>query len=148
MKLSSKITINADISKVFDAFTDLNKAPERISGIIELEVLEGPANLALGTKWKETRKVFGKESTETMWVSEFTKNKSYSVDAESHGTKYHSKFLFKEIDGATEVRWTFEGIPQTFVAKAMNLLAFMFKGATKKLLDDDMEDLKRACEAL
>ena len=147
MKISSKITINANISDTFNVFTDLSKAANRLSEIISLEMLEGPKKMAVGTKWKEVRKVFGKESSETMWVSELTKNKSYSVDAESHGTKYHSTFIFKEIDGKTEVTWTFEGIPQTFMAKTMGLIGCLFSGSMKKMLDKDLQDLKKACEA-
>ena len=147
MKISSTVTINASISEVFNVFTDLSKALERISGISKLEILEGPAQMAIGTKWKETRTVFGKEATETMWVTELTKDASYSVDAESHGTKYSSTFTFSSLDGGTEVTWVFSGIPQTFGAKAMSLLAFMFKGATQKMLEADLQDLKKACEA-
>lgn len=147
MKISSTVTINADISKVFTVFTDLGKASDRISGISKLEVLEGPSKLAVGTKWKETRTVFGKEATETMWVTELSKNKSYSVDAESHGTKYSSTFTFSSVDGGTEVTWVFAGTPQTFGAKVMGLLGILFKGATQKMLEADLQDLKKACEA-
>ncbi len=147
MKISSSITIKASISDVFDVFTDLNKTPERVSEIKSLEVLEGPEKLAVGTKWKETRKVFGKEETETMWVSELKKNESYTVDAESHGSKYRSVITFKEVDGGTEVTWTFTGTPQTFGAKVMSIMFIFFAGATKKLVDKDLEDLKKACES-
>lgn len=147
MKITSNITIKAKAPKVFDVFTDLSKAPERITEIMSLEMLEGPEKMAVGTKWKETRKVFGKESTETMWVSELTKNKSYSVDAESHGSKYHSTFTFSETKEGTNVSWAFEGIPQSLMAKIMSLTACLFSGSMKKLMDKDLEDLKKACEA-
>ena len=147
MKISSTIVINADISTVFNVFTDLSRAADRLSEISSLEILEGPANMAVGTKWKETRTVFGKEATETMWVSELTKDKSYSVDAESNGTKYHSTFTFTSTGNGTRVVWEFEGIPQTFAAKAMGLLGIIFAGSMKKMLDKDLQDLKIACEA-
>lgn len=55
MKIADLITINAPIEKVFDVFTDLEKAPERVKGIAKLEILEGPLRIQVGTKWRETR---------------------------------------------------------------------------------------------
>lgn len=147
MKITSSVTIKADVSKVFGVFTDLSQAADRISDIISLEVLKGPEKMAVGTKWKETRVVFGKEATETMWVSELTKDKSYAVDAESHGTKYHSVFSFKKQDGGTKVVWVFSGKPQTLAAKLMSIIGFLFMGSMKKMLQKDLQDLKKACEA-
>lgn len=146
MKFTLTTTINAPIADVFSVFTDLTQAKEHLSGIKTLEIMEGPAQMKVGTKWKETRELMGKDSTEVMWVSELTENKSYSVDAESHGTKYQSVFLFNETDGGTEVAWTFEGIPQTLSAKMMSLIGILFSGPLKKMMRKDLEELKMACE--
>lgn len=148
MKIQSTITINADVSTVFDVFTDLTKTTEYISGITGLEVLEGPARLTVGTKWKETRKIFGKEATETMWVTAIAKNKSYTVEAQSNGTKYISVFTFEAVDGRTHVTWVFEGIALSFAAKLMSCMGFLFAGSMKKMLAKDLEDLKLACEGM
>ena len=146
MKISQTITIQAPVSHVFDVFTDLSQAKEHISGIKELEIINGQENMKVGTKWKETRTMMGKDSTETMWVSELTQNTSYVVDAESHGTKYRSYFTFIEKEGSTEVTWVFEGIPQTLPAKLMSILGYLFSGSLKKMLAQDMNDLKIVCE--
>lgn len=148
MKISSSMTIHAPISQVFDVFTDLGKIKDRISGIKELEVLEGEnGNMKVGTKWKETREMMGKDSTEIMWVSELTENKSYSVEAQSHGTKYHSLYSFTENGDSTDVTWVFTGTPQTLPAKLMSVLSYIFAGSLKKMLDQDMEELKAVCES-
>lgn len=146
MRISHTIQINAPIERVFDTFTDLNQAPKHLSGIKHLEMIKGPEQMTVGTRWRETREMMGKDSTEEMWVTELTRNKSYAVDAESHGTKYHSEFTFAEQDGGTSVTWMFEGIPQTFGAKLMSLTAKLFMGSLKKMLVKDLEDLKMACE--
>jgi len=40
MKIEASITIQAPLSEVFDAFTDLDKAEKTLSGIKKLEMLE------------------------------------------------------------------------------------------------------------
>lgn len=146
MKLTLTVEINAPISKTFGVFTDLNQAKDTLSGIKELEMIEGSEKMQVGTKWKETREMMGKDSTEIMWVTALTENKSYSVEAESHGTKYLSTFTFSERDGGTDVAWIFEGIPQSASAKLMSIFAVLFSGSLKKMMQTDLDELKAACE--
>jgi len=49
--------------------TDLEGSAERLSGVNEAEILERP-EFGLGTRWRETRTMFGKEATEEMVVTE------------------------------------------------------------------------------
>ncbi len=147
MEIRLPITINKPVASVFATFTDLNIAKETLTGIKSLEIIQGSEQMAVGTRWKETREMMGKDSTEEMWVTELTQNKSYKVAAESHGTKYLSTFLFEEQDGKTKVTWIFEGIPQTFAAKMMSLTAKLFMGPLKKMMYKDLEELKAACES-
>lgn len=146
MKITDSITIKAPLDKVFNVFTDLEKATERVKSISKLEVLEGPGLLQVGTKWRETRTMFGKEATEEMWVTALEPNASYEVAAESQGTKYLSRYQFTQNGEATEVSLVFEGMPLTASAKLMNALGFLFAGAAKKALHKDLEDLKAVCE--
>ena len=146
MKITDSISINAPIDRVFDVFTDLGKASERITGISKLEVLAGPALMQVGTKWRETRTMFGKEATEEMWVTELESNASYAVEAESHGTKYHSKYFFRQDGEATEVNMEFVGEPFSTGARLMYALAFLVAGSTKKAFHRDLEDLKAVSE--
>lgn len=146
MKLTQSITINAPVTKVFEVFTDLEHAEQNLSGIKKLEMIEGPTKMEVGTKWRETREMMGKDSTEEMWVSDLVENKSYSVDAESHGTKYRSTFTFDETSNGIEVSWIFESTPQSLFAKFMNLFAFMLTGTLKKMMKKDLEELKSVCE--
>lgn len=146
MKITDAITINAPVERVFSVFTDLEKATSRVKGINSIEVLEGSAQMQVGTKWRESRTMMGKEATEVMWVSELAPNASYIVDAESHGMKYQSKYSFQQNGAATEVKMTFEGTPVSTSAKMMNVLGALFAGASKKALHRDLEDLKIASE--
>ncbi len=140
--------ISASQEQVFTVFSDLRNAGRRISGINKLEVLTtGP--VGVGTRWRETRTMFGKEATEEMEITAFEPPHSYRVEAHSHGAHYISDFTFTPIDDgeATRVAMRFQGIPQTVMARIMALLmGKMMKGAVDKCMSADMEDLKKTVE--
>ena len=146
MKVVVKIEINAPIDKVFEYFSDVQKIGERIEGIKKVEILSKEKSGA-GLKWRETRVMFGKEATEEMWITAFSPPISYSVDAESHGMKYHSVYTFNEVGNGTTVEMVFEGTPVSVGAKlTAPLFNLVFKSSTKKALKKDMEDLKALLE--
>jgi carbon monoxide dehydrogenase subunit G len=148
VKIQDSITINAERDRVFEMFCDLGKAAETIQAITKIEVLSGPAQLNIGTKWRETRTMFGKEATEVMWVTEYERNVSYVAEAESHGAHYRSSYRFTPEGRGTRVTMSFEGTPRTFGARVAGVLGVLFAGATKKALHQDLTDLKRACETV
>jgi len=85
-------------AQVFAAASDFAHAASRISGILRVEMLtEGP--VGVGTRFRETRKMFGKEASEVMTVAEFEPPRRYVLTAESHGCRYRSEIRV-EPDGA------------------------------------------------
>lgn len=146
MMITVSKRIHAPVERVFEVFTDLRAAPERVQGIKALEVLtDGP--IGKGTRFRETRVMFGKEATEVMEITEFRPNEMYAVEAESCGCHYRSELHFRGDGGATDVRMTFGGTPLTTGAKIMGaLMGWMMKGACRKAMDQDFEDLKQVAE--
>lgn len=138
--------VSAPVERVFKVYTELDKAVERIPGIIALEVLsEGP--FGEGTRWRETRVMFKKEATEEMWVSGFDAPKSYTVDAESHGMHYSTLFSFAPDGNGTNVSWTFSGTALTLGTKIMSpIFNVLMKGTMKKCMLGDLEALRDVCE--
>ncbi len=67
-ELSISVTrhVNAPADTVWQVLTDLDNAADTLSGVIRIERLAGEG-YAVGTKWRETRKMMGKEATEDMW---------------------------------------------------------------------------------
>ncbi|MBH0110702.1 SRPBCC family protein [Salinibacterium sp. NG22] len=147
MKITESVHIDAPTQRVFEIFTDLDGTPSRVSGILSLEVLEGPAQLSVGTKWRETRVFAGKEATEVMWVTAYEQDVSYTVDAQSHGMHYQSVYLFMPSHGGTRLDYRFTMTPLTFGARLMSVVGLLFLGATKKALTKDHHELKVACES-
>ena len=144
--ITHEVRIDAPLSRVFQVYTDLGKAAERIQGIRRLELLT-PGPVQEGTRFRETRVMFGKESTETMEIADLRPERSYSVKAESCGARYLTTFSFEPDEGRTKVRVEFGATPVSFFAKLMApMMGFMSKSVSK-CLEADCADLKAVCEA-
>jgi carbon monoxide dehydrogenase subunit G len=147
MELEVKTLIQAPPEIVWKTVTDIDNAAKTIAGIESVEVLQRPASGIVGLKWKETRTLFGKTAQETMWITDASEPEFYKTRAESHGSIYVSTIGLKEKDGGTELSMRFSGQPVTLSAKFfLAALGFLFKGATKKALAKDLQDIKAAVE--
>lgn len=148
MKVETSIEIKAPIERVWEMVSDIENCKSRLNCIEEVVILEKPEKGLVGLKWRETRKMFGRSATETMWITEAKENNYYLTRAESHGSIYLGTIKTEIIDNGVRLSMGFEATPQTFGAKIMgNLMGWMMKGATKKAIHKDLEDIKRAAEA-
>jgi len=146
MQITDAVAIDAERAHVFEVFCDLDSAAANLDAITKIEVLAGPAQLNVGTKWRETRIMFGREATEEMWVTAYETNTSYVVEAESNGTRYRTEYWFSAEGKGTLVTMTFSGRPVSLGARLASPIGVLFIGATKKALHQDLVQLKRACE--
>lgn len=138
--------VAAPPAEVFARASDFSRAAEVVSGITRVEMLT-PGTVGLGTKFRETRVMFGKEANEVMEVVEWQPARRYALGALSCGTKYHSAFDFAPVDGGTEVTMTFRAEPQTLTAKLMGaVMRPMMAGMVRKCVAQDLLDIKKACE--
>lgn len=143
MQVSVDTKIENKKERVWAAITDIENSPKMISGIIALEVLERPANGFIGFKWKETREMFGKEASETMWITDAVENEYYCTRAESNGSVYTTKLSLAEIDNNTVLTMTFTGEAQTMLAKILAAsMGFLIKSSLRKAMRKDLEDIK------
>jgi carbon monoxide dehydrogenase subunit G len=148
MKMSAEVLVRAPRRVVWDVVTDIPNAAKTIEAIEKIEVLDRPAGGLVGLKWRETRKMFGKEATEVMWITGAAEASHYETRAESHGAVYTTRIALDEADGGTRLSMTFAGAPQTFAAKAMGfVLGPLMKGSMRKAIQKDLDDIKAAAEA-
>ena len=138
--------IAAPVERVFETLSDIPNADETISGITKIEMLsDGP--VGVGTRWRETRVMFGKQATEEMEITEFNPNKNYVVEAESMGCHYRTDIRFQESELGTKVEMEFGAKPITFFAKLMTPVSWMMRGTMAKCLNKDLDDCKLVCES-
>ena len=143
-KLQLSHTVDAPIEKTFQLFSDFANA-HRIDGIEKIEMLtDGPTGI--GTRFKETRIMFGREATEEMEVTEFESNKLYTVAADSCGARFESTFRFHPVGKQTRVDMTMTSTPQSLFAKLFAPLGYLMAGGVKKVIASDIEQLAKVCE--
>ena len=147
--VTARRTIRAPIEKVWAVATDIERWPELISGIEGVHLLTD-SPFGRGTRWRETRRMFGSEATEEMWVAEVEPGRSYTVEAENHGARYISTFTFTPAGaGQTEGMVTFTAEPRTKVARVLGTLTSAVAARSiAKTLKADLEDLGAAAERL
>lgn len=140
-------TIGAPPAAVFARMTGFEEAAGTIRAITRVEMLtEGP--VGLGTRFKETRVMFGKEASEVMEVTEFEPPKRYVLGAESHGSRYRTELLFEPAGAGTRVSMLFSAVPLTLGAKIVWFLTKPFmSGMVTKACAGDLRDMKGALEA-
>jgi uncharacterized protein YndB with AHSA1/START domain len=138
--------VAAPVERVFAAATDFAGAASRISGIRAVRVFtDGPTRV--GTRFEETRVMFGREAKETMEVVALDPPRSYVLRAESHGCRYRTELRFTPRDGGTLVEMEFGAEPLTLAAKVMSVLFAPMMKSVVKLCGKDLADLARHCEA-
>ena len=107
-----------------------------------------PGPVGVGTRFRETRKFGGRESTEEMTVAAFDPPRSYMIQCDSHGTHFSTVMMFEADRDGTIVSMDMQIRPTTFLAKLLSPLARMMAGKLRECLAQDLADLKRASEAL
>jgi hypothetical protein len=146
LDLSIQRDVAAPPERVFAVASDLRGAPGRIRAITKLEVLtDGPVRV--GTRFRETRKMFKREATEEMEVVAMDAPRSYAFGCESCGCRYRMEMRFVPKGSGTEMQMRFQAEPLTFFAKVMGLL---MKPMAKKMMSGcsrDLDDIAAHAEA-
>jgi uncharacterized membrane protein len=139
--------VAAPVERVWELATDLEGAPRVVSGIESVEVLT-PGPFAVGTRWRETRRIFGRSATEEMTVTAVEPHRSYTTEASGPGVRYVSGFAFApSAGGGTDVTATFGAEPTTTVARVLGALtAPLGRRAIAKALAQDVADIATAAE--
>ena len=135
-------TINAPPDRVFETISDINNYSKAVPHILKAEILSDVKS-GVGTRFRETRLMDGKEATTELEVTEYAKNDRIRIVADSHGTIWDSLFTVKPSQGQTELTLTMDATANTLTAK---LLTKMIGGMIQKGLEKDMDCVKTYCE--
>ena len=144
-KISIGKHIIASREEVFAVVSDLNHAVENIDGIEEVEILtDGP--IGVGTRFRETREMFGVRATEEVEITRFDPPQGYVVECESGGTYFTTEFLLIPDIHGTHLRVNCQAKPLTILAKLIFPVAMFMSNTTQKCIDAVLEDVKRVAE--
>ncbi|MFQ3229374.1 SRPBCC family protein [Reinekea sp.] len=148
MHVTVEKEINSPVAQVWSAICDIEHSDKMISGIVKINVLHKPEDGIVGLKWEETRKMFGKEALETMWITESKPESYYYTRAENHGAIYTTKMSVRENGDKTILGMEFSATSNSKFGRFMSsVMGFLMKKSMTKMLDADLEDIKKFVEA-
>ena len=140
--------VEARVERVWEVLTDVAHADQTLGGVDRVELLtEGPYQV--GTRWRETRRMFGKEATEHFEVTACVPGKRLGLKVDgTKGTTGKGEYRFDydfEPDGAgTRLRTRAEiDMPGGLFTK---IIGKLMGGAFKKACDKDLDALKTYLE--
>jgi carbon monoxide dehydrogenase subunit G len=140
--------VNAPADKVWAIITDIENAAQTISGIKRVERLDDADGFVVGTRWRETREMFGRSATEEMTVSEIVPGRSYTTIAD-HDKVHYESTLSVEPTGAETSQLTMRFDAQTsgFLNKTFGaVIGAIMVRSTRKLMQQDLVDIAAAAE--
>ncbi len=146
----SRVTIKKQIAAspavAFARATDLARAPQVMSGIVGLEVLT-PGPVGVGTRFRETRRMFNREATEEMTITRFEAPSCYVVECVSCGCRYESVFHFAPHAVGCEVSMEVSAEGLTPFARILGrMMGPILLKSCAQACEADLDDLKRALE--
>lgn len=142
-----KKSIHASQENTYKGLLDLDAAKNWMQGLVEITRLD-EGTMKVGSQWKETRKMFGKEASEHFEVVELIENEKIVLHCDgTKGTTGKGEFIFTYIisssDGNTEVNLIGEINGLTSFSKWLGKLIV---GTFKKACVKDLDNLKTYLE--
>lgn len=140
---TGKTTIDCPISEVFDFISDLRNGPKMNEDILSVEKLtEGP--IGVGSKFKETKVIRGRNTEAMIEVVLFEANKAFSAQSEVNGLKVTYHYQLSEGNNGTIVKFQCE-------LKTSGLIMTLTKPLIAKILKkedgDHLTYVRRALES-
>lgn len=140
--------IVAEAAEVWSVLTDIDGTPRVLRSVEKVERLAGEG-FDVGTRWREHRRFFGKLESEEMEVASIDPPRKISLVAESKGTVYRTDFVLGACSVGTRLRVTFAAeSPDASAAQrlALSVMGLVGSKATKRALEEDLEDIASAVE--
>lgn len=148
MQMQVDREIAAGPERVWALITDLDGSPQLLSGVSHVERLGGPA-FDVGTRWRETRVMLGREATEEMQVTAVDAGRRYEVVADAGSTSYLSVMAVEPLgENRCRLSMSFASSSSGVAGRlAAATVGRLFQKATRKMLEQDLVDIATAAEA-
>lgn len=135
-------TINAPVSRVFQAVADVRQFTEALPHATGLEFLS-ENETGIGTHFRQTRVMNGKESTTELEITEHTDNDRVRMISDRNGTVWDTLFTVQTIGVRTVLTTTMEARAYKLLPK---LMYPFIKGMIVDAMETDMDLVKEYCE--
>ena len=136
-------TIDAPINLVFQTVADERRLSQVLPHIVNVEFLSD-VRAGVGTRFRETRLMNGKEATTELEVTEFVENEHVRlVTTDSLGTTWDTVFAVTADNGGTKLTMTMDARADKWLAK---VFVFVIRSMIKRAVERDMDLVKRFCD--
>ena len=145
MQIVVETIIDAPPPAVFAVAADIAAWPQFMGGIRDVDILT-PGPIASGTRFRETRIMFGRTAAEDMTIAEFQPPSRLLLTAFNHGTDYTVDHTLTSAGSGTRLLLRFDGRPVTLLSRLLSPLGRLFAGRVQSQIEKDVADLKREAE--
>jgi len=136
------IDIDAPVENVFGALANIETFPDRAEAIASVEFLSDQKR-GVGTRFRETRIMNGRENVAELEVTEQIENERIRMVCDEGGTVWDTVFLTNRSGDRTRLEMTMDARPYKLMAKlTIPIVNLMIK----KFIRQDMEEIKAWCE--
>lgn len=135
-------TINAPIDVVFKTVSDIRELAKPLPHVVKYEFLTD-VECGLGTRFRETRNMNGKEAVTELEVTEYVDNEHVRMVADSHGAIWDTVFAVAEESEQTRLTLTMDARPYQMMPR---LMIPLFNRKIQKSVEHDMDLVKEYCE--
>jgi uncharacterized protein YndB with AHSA1/START domain len=136
-------TLSAPPDRVYAMLTDLEGTAGQMRAILRFEKLT-PGPTRVGTRWRETRKMFGREASAEMEIKRLEPPRRIEKACEEQGCAYLTVFeLQPDGAGRTRVTLTFTAEATGVMGWLMKPMGALLKGTMRKVIEADFDDLER-----
>jgi uncharacterized protein YndB with AHSA1/START domain len=136
-------SIAAPVEKVFATVADIRQYASAVKDIVKFEFLS-EVRSGVGTRFRETRVMNGKEHRTELDVTEYVRNERVRMVADSHGTVWDTLFDVKAVDGQTVLTTTMDATSRKLLPR---IIVPLMSGKIGKAIAKDMDGVKAYCES-
>lgn len=134
--------IEAPSEDVFTTIADVRNFAKAVPDILKIEMLSDTTD-GVGTRFRETRMMRGKEATTELEVTEYDENERIRFVADEGGTIWDSVFTVTPERGGTELELSMDARPHKLLAR---LITPLIKPMLTKAVAKDLDAVKIYCE--
>lgn len=136
-------TIDAPVDFVFNTVAEIDNFSKAIPHIVDVEFLSD-VKRGVGSRFRETRLMMGREATTVLEVTEYVENERVRLVSDEGGTVWDSVFSVRPADGGTELTLVMDAAPYTFKSR---VFVPIMKLVIRMGLVKDMDAVKQYCES-
>lgn len=134
--------IDARIENVFETISEIQNFAKAIPHIVNVEFLTD-SQKGVGTRFRETRMMKGKEVATELEVTEHVPNEKVRMVTDNHGTVWDTVFEVRADGDSTHLKMTMDSRSYKLMPKLMLPLV---NGMIRKAVEADMDSVKVYCE--